>query len=235
MDWSTFLFAAIKWGVVVLLAVSNLHQWLYGKSPKYYLFVLKLISRWKDTYWKISAVYEINRSEDFFKEFEKILKSLYNCRKTLNLNNRKIYEFDIFSLTVQYDLDFSESEIVKVEMHFQKVNITYQNSIHRLEELQRLFHKLDEKFNFLNKTYNFDIEFGNKFHNPFYGVAIRHLGEEHIKNFECSFDTNTFDIRHERHSENIGGIINVFKNGVSITNSDFDVAKICAKKCLLLE
>lgn len=173
------------------------------------------MSRWKDTTWKISAIYTLNREVNFFKAIEEILKTCYGVNgycKRLNLGNKKIYEFDIFSLTVQYDFDISDSDVVVAELIFQKVNITYKNANRRFDELHKIFHKLEETIHFSDKTYDISIDFADDFHNPFYGVAIQHLGEEHISNFECAFNCR-----------------------IDITNSDFDIVKSCAKKCLLLK
>ena len=121
------------------------------------------------------------------------------------------------------------------ELIFQKVNITYKNANRRFDELHKIFHKLEERIHFSDKTYDISIDFADDFHNPFYGVAIQHLGEEHISNFECVFDMNVFNIRQGQISGRDKEEVRVFKHGIDITNSDFDIVKSCAKKCLLLE
>ena len=231
----------LRWCGLVVVAVSflaNVHFFLYERSPKYYLFFLKLMSRWKDTSWKVSVIYTVDRNIDFFKTFEKILKDIYGSadyRRRVNLPNKKIYEFDVFSLDVQYNLDQTDDKLVKVELLFNKINVTYKNSNRRLEELQQIFHKLEEAVRLEDKVYDLDITFSQRFHNPFYGVAIRHLGEEHINNFECSFPMEIFNIRHNQEINHFDNDVHIFKNGINITTDNFGAVKSCAKKCLLLE
>lgn len=231
----------LKWCGVGIFAISlilNVHFVLYNRNPKYYLSVLKLLSDWKDTIWKVSVIYTVDRDVDFFRTFEKILKNIYGSsdyRRRVNLQNKKLYEFDVFSLDVQYDLDQSNDKFVKVELLFNKINVTYKNSNRRLEELQRIFHKLEESVHFEDKVYDLSITFSQNFHNPFYGVAIQHLGEEHVSNFECSFPMKIFNIRHSQELEHQYSDVHIFKNGLTITTDDFGTVKSCAKKCLLLE
>lgn len=241
MDTVDHVIQFLKWfgaGIVTISLLANVHFFLYNRNPKYYLSVIKLLSKWKDTTWKVSVIYTVDRDIDFFRMFEKILKDIYGSadyRRRVNLQNKKIYEFDVFSLTVQYNLEQIEDKFVKVELLFNKINVTYKNSNSRLEELQQIFHKLEESIHFEDKIYDLDIIFSQKFHNPFYGVAIQHLGEEHVTNFECSFPIKIFNIRHSQGIEHSDDDVHVFKNGINITTDDFSTVKSCAKKCLLLE
>lgn len=224
--------------IMILGPISWIHFWLYHKSPKYYLFVIRLFSRWKDTNWKISAIYKIQRDKNVFLAFEKVLTGIYgdnSYRKRVNLANKKMYEFDVFSLIVQFNLDESEADEVSVEFHFNNINVTYKNSQTRLDDLQRIFHRLEEKVIFIDKTYDLKIKFEDKFNNPFYGIAIKHLGEEHILDFECTFPISVMGIRFNQESMASDNIIRVFKDSIDINNNEFDVVKSCAKKCLLLE
>ena len=234
-----YIFSSLPTLVTFLFAMSGIHFLLYNKSPKYYLFIMKLFSRWKDNNWNMSAIYKLEANINFFKEFENVLKDIYGAnsyRKRVNLQNKKLYEFSVFSLIVQSNLDVVESTPIKVELHFNGINVTYKNSNERLEELQRIFHKLEERLNFNDKTYDLKIKFGSNFHNPFYGVAIRHLGEEHVRDFECSFSVGVFDIRHNQNTNNDENReVHVFKDCIDINNNDFDIVKSCARKCLLLE
>lgn len=196
---------------------------------------IKLLSNWKDTNWKVSVIYTVDRDVDFFRTFEKILKNIYDSsdyRRRVNLQNKKIYEFDVFSLAVQYNLDQSNDKFVRVELLFNKINVTYKNSNRRLEELQQIFHKLEESLHFEDKVYDLHITFSQNFHNPFYGVAIRHLGEEHVNSFECSFPMKIFNIRHSQEIGHLDSDVHVF--GINITTDDFGAVKSCAKKCSVI-
>ena len=235
MLFKSFLIS-LPYIVMIFFAVSGIHLMLYIKMPKYYMFIIKLFSKWSDNTWRLSVIYTFSQNINFFKEFEIVLRNLYGSyKKRVNLVNKKAYDFGIFSLIIQSDFDFSVSQSMKVEMHFSMINVTYKNSIERLEELQRLFHKLEEHLSIEDKTYDLKIQFSRNFHNPFYGVAIQHLGEEHIQDFECSFSADVFNIRHGQNTIDDESVIRVFKDCIDVNNSEFDIVKLCTKKCLLLE
>lgn len=220
----------------LLLSIGGIHFFFYSRSPKYYFKVAKMFSKWRDTNWKISAVFTINRQVEFFKMFEGILQEQYgrgNYRRTFNLKNKKLYEFGNFTLTIQSDLDVSQGDNISVELLFSNVNVTYRNAERMLKELRILFHNVEKNMTILDKNYNLNVKF-NSMRNPFYGLMIQRLGEEHVEYFECVFPLSLLlkkDIG-ERSSENY--TLRVFKEYVTINETDFNTVEDIAKKCLLM-
>jgi hypothetical protein len=218
-----------------VLSLTALHQFLYYKYPQYYFFFAKRISKWRDTKWKLTLQFQLNREVDFFRVFEQVLSELYpNKRRLFNLRNKKQYEFGDFSLTVQYDLDVSKGETVSVDLFFGNMTVTLNTAKDKLQELRRLFNKLGQKIPIQDPNFNLKIFF-TKVKNPFYGLMIQRLGEEHVKYFECQFPISVlsrkeFNQRDEKDLELV-----VYKDYISINNSEFDLIEEIANKCLLLE
>lgn len=219
------------------LALFGIHQFLYSKYPKYYFFVAKRFSKWRDTTWKLNVSYDINKSEDFFSEFEKIVKEIYDSkpRKKFNLKNKKQYEFDDFTLTIQYDLNMSQTEKVTVELDFNTMNITLVNAKNKLKKLRVFFNELEKELPLMNPSYNIDIFF-KTVKNPFYGLMIQRLGDEHIEFFQCDFPISTL-LKKEKLKDSFDlkdFKLTVFKDKITINESNFHSLEEVATISLLL-
>lgn len=234
------LMIIFKVGKVILFFVPllwGIHFFLYTKNPKYYFKVSKLTSKWKDTNWNINAGFTIPKSEEFYKVLETKLDQLYGkgrYRRPFNLKNKKLYEFGDFALTVQYDMDVSQNDDVAVEFIFNNINVTVNTAEKKLKELRILFHELEKSYNLVNQWYHINIKF-NSLKNPFYGLMIQRLGEEHVEYFECLFPLSILSNKQmsdERESSQYK--LRVFKEYITINDSSFDVVEEVAKKCLLL-
>lgn len=218
-----------------LLSLTALHQFLYYKYPRYYFFFVKRWSKWRDTKWRLSLQFQLNREVDFFREFEQVLSDLYpNKRRLFNLKNKKQYEFGEFVLTVQYDLDVSQGETVSVDLLFNTITVTLNTAKDKLKELRKLFNKLGQRIPMQDPNFNLKIYF-IKVKNPFYGLMIQRLGEEHVKYFECQFPISIFSKKafNKRDEQDLELV--VYKDYVSINNSEFDIIEEVANKCLMLE
>jgi len=225
------IFFAIPW----LLSILSLHQFLYNKYPKYYFFVAKKFKKWRDTKWKLSVIYQVKKSEDFFSEFDSILeKNFSSKRRIFNLKNKKQYEFSDYSLTVQYDLECSQTDYVNVELLFGNITATHHTTKDKLLTLRQFFTDLEKKISFENQNYSMKIFF-IKMKNPFYGLMIQRLGEEHVKYFECRFPITTFTKKHFDRREDKDLELTVYKDFISLNNESFDTVEQIALKCLILE
>ena len=223
--------------IPLMLGIGGLHIILYTRSPKYYFFVLKIISRWKDTNWKISTAFTVGKSVDAYGIFESILCDRYGrdkYKKVFNLKNKKLYEFSNFALTMQYDLDTSQSDSVQVELLFNNINVTYTGAKDMLKELRILFNSFERRISCSHKNYNKNIKYSSM-HNPFYGLLIQRLGPEHVDFFECIFSLSVLE-KKQLNTKNDGNNykISVYKDYISINEPDFDAIEDVAKKCLLM-
>lgn len=215
--------------------IGGLHFFLYSKSPKYYFKYSKFTSKWKDTNWDISAGFKINKGLNFYDAFEKVLKNSYgnNFRRPFNLKNKKLYEFGDFAVTIQYDMDLSQDDFVDVEFLFSNLNVTFNAAEKKLKELRVFFHELEKEIKNVDQWYNINIKF-KSLKNPFFGLMIQRLGEEHVEYFECLFPLSIFNKKHGNDSENTNQRLRVFKEQISINESKFDIVEDVAKTCLLL-
>lgn len=237
MDILQFILKTVKilaYLIPIAMGIGGIHIFFYSRSPRYYFKVAKFFSKWRDTNWQLTATYNINRQIEFYSPFEMILKNRYGTyRKTFNLKNKKLYEFGNFTLTVQYDLDISPSDTVPVELLFSNVNVTYKNAEKMLKDLRMLFNELEKQITIVDKRYNLNVKF-NSIRNPFFGLMIQRLGEEHIHYFECVFplslllNKNTDDCSKENYT------LCVYKEYITINEADFDSVEDIAKKCLLM-
>lgn len=216
--------------------IWGLHNHLYAKNPRYYFWVLKCISRWKDTNWKLSVSYVVDRQVNFYGILEEVILHCYGAsgyKKGFNLKNKKLYEFGDVAAIVQYDLDVSQSEKVNVEIVFNNINVTYVGAQDMLKNLRKFFNALEKKISFFSKAYNLNIKFSS-INNPFYGLLIQRLGAEHIEYFQCSFSLSVLGKKQLDDTVGKDYKINVFKEYISINQNEFDDVEEIAKKCLLL-
>lgn len=226
--------------VVVLASMGfgiwGLHNLLYAKNPRYYFFVLKCFSRWKDTNWKLSASYTVSKNIDFYTSLEDVILQCYGAdgyKRGFNLKNKKLYEFGNIAAIVQYDLDVSQNDEVSIEIAFNNINVTYSGAQDMLKSLRIFFNTLEKKIQFLNKSYNLNIKFSS-INNPFYGLLIQRLGAEHIGYFQCSFSLSALGKKQMGSTIEKDYSINVFKEYISINQNEFDDVEEIATKCLLL-
>jgi hypothetical protein len=225
-----FIVFSLPW----VFGIVGLHQWLFTKSPKYYFFLMKLFSKRKDTNWSITSMYTVKKESNFIIELEKILKSQFeSVSKKFNLANKKHYEFGMFNFILQYDLNVSQDEYVQVELLFNNMNVTVENAEDRLLELRMLFNELESKVQIINKQYNINVRY-TSMKNPFFGLMIQRLGEEHIEHFECVFPISLL-LRKQDVAKNITNYkFRVFKEYITITESNFDILEKITKYALLL-
>jgi len=231
---SIFL-SVLKIGIPLILALLNVHQFLYSRNPKYYYFYMKVFKKWRDTTWSIHSNYTVSKDLNFFKAFEQSIDELFETKnKVVNLPNKKQYNFGNFSLLVLYDLDVSNSDKVNIDINFNPLNVTYKNATARLSELRKLFLSLERKINASKTHYNMDIQFTGVT-NPFYGLMIQRLGEEHVNHFECTFNLSTL-ITKENGASNLStnNKLRVYKQKITINESSFDVIEDVAKNILLM-
>lgn len=231
------IFKALCYIIPIVLSIGSLHIYFYSRSPKYYFKIAKLFSKWRDTNWKVTVMFKISKQVEFFKIFEGVLQERYGkgkYRKTFNLKNKKLYEFSNFTLTIQSDLDVSdEDDIISTELLFSNVNVTYKNAEKMLKELRMLFHEIEKRVTIIDKNYNLNVKF-NSMRNPFFGLMIQRLGEEHVDYFECVFplslllNKDTDDYSKENYT------LRVYKEYITINEADFDSVEDIAKKCLLM-
>jgi hypothetical protein len=225
-----FIVFSIPW----VFGIVGLHQWLYTKNPKYYFFLMKLFSKRKDTNWSITGMFTIKRDSNFIVELEKVLKSQFgSISKKFNLANKKHYEFGVFNVILQYDLNVSQDEYVQVELLFQNMNVTVENAENRLLELRMLFNELESKVNMVNKQYNINLKY-TSMKNPFFGLMIQRLGEEHIDHFECVFPISVLLRKNEVEKNSTNYKFRVFKEYITITERNFDILEKITKHALLL-
>jgi hypothetical protein len=165
-----------------------------------------------------------------------VLSELYGkgkVQRTFNLKNKKLYEFGDFAVTVQYDADVSQDEFVNVEMIFNNLNVTVNTARLKLKELRRLFHEIERSIPSQNKWYAMNIKF-NSLKNPFFGLMIQRLGEEHISHFECVFPLAILSSKQLDNPDTISSNLRVFKDYITINEKSFDTIEEAAGVCLLL-
>ncbi|UOY92910.1 hypothetical protein MUG87_01830 [Ectobacillus sp. JY-23] len=225
-----FMIFSLPW----VLGLVGLHQYLYTKFPKYYFFIAKKFSKWRDTNWNITCMYTVKKDVEFFKDFEGVIKEEFNeINRPFNLKNKKLYGFGDFSVQVQYDLDFSQTDYVSVELIFANVNVTMDTANYKLRVLRTFFNRLEREIAFDKVTYNMNVKF-TKMNNPFYGLMIQRLGEEHVNHFECVFPLSVLTRRDMNDPEAAKYQLRVFKEYISINEKNFDKIETIAKKVLLL-
>jgi len=226
--------AFLLWTIFSTMACF--HLWFYNKNPKYYFFLLKIMSRWRDTNWHLNVSYELQKDDRFYEKFEHLLEELYgrgNYTRSFNLKNKKLYEFKNLTLIIEYDLDVSHTDKVEIDFHFNNVNVTYQGAMDMLNILNEFFNRLERTFTFDWKNYSLKIKF-TSMHNPFYGLLIQRIGAEHVKHFECFFSFSALEARHSGNRNGRQNMISVYKDYISINDEEFDCVAQCAKKCLLM-
>lgn len=109
----------------------------------------------------------MHKSVDFFGAFEEVINEIYkNKRKVFNLKNKKQYEFADFTLTVQYDLDCSQTEYVTVDLIFGTITATKSTAVDKLRNLRRFFSTLNSRIALSNENYSMRVYF-TTMKNPF--------------------------------------------------------------------
>lgn len=225
------IFLTIPW----LLSIFSLHQFLYNKYPKYYFFIAKRFKKWRDTKWKLVISYQVPKSEDFFPKLEKAIdKHFNNKRRIFNLKNKKQYEFSDFILTVQYDIDISQGDYVSVDLIFGSITATHSTTKDKLANLRKFFTTIEKLMPIKYSNYSMKVFF-IKMHNPFYGLMIQRLGEEHVEYFECRFPITTLTKKEFKNREKKDLELTVYKNYISLNNENFDTIEDVVLKCLILE
>ncbi|MDN4142510.1 hypothetical protein SRCM101294_02960 [Bacillus amyloliquefaciens] len=228
------IFTALPW----VLSIGALHQFLYNKFPKYYFFFVKRFKKWRDTKWKLTVSFSVHKDIDFFSSLEEVINEIYKQKqRVFNLKNKKQYEFADYTLTVQYDLDFSEGEFVNVELLFGNITATKSTAVEKLRNLRRFFNTLNSRIDLRDENYSMRIYFITM-KNPFYGLMIQRLGSEHIEYFQCVFSINqltqkAFNKRVEQ--QEVDQELTVYKDYIAINHHNYDTIEDVTRKCLLLE
>lgn len=232
MIWLTVFFKVI---FPVLLVLLNFHQYLYNKNPKYYFFFMRRFKKWRDTKWKIHANYKVHQDIQFFNILEESILSVFpNRERVVNLKNKKQYNFGDFSLLVLYDADSTSSEIKKIDLNFNPVNVTYKTAQDRLSELRKVFLNIERKVNPIDQNYSMDIHFTNTI-NPFYGLMIQRLGKEHVDYFECTFDLEILKRKQGKTGNSTRrNNLRIFKEKITINEKSYDIIEDVSKDILLM-
>ncbi|MGX1446324.1 hypothetical protein ACUXOD_000067 [Bacillus sp. 153480037-1] len=227
-------FAALPW----ILSATGVFQFLYNKYPKFYFFCVKRIKKWRDTNWKLSVSLVVRKDINFFGILEDVIEEVFrDSRRIFNLDNKKLYEFSDYTLTVQYDLDCSNGEYVTVELLFGTITATKSTAKDKLKTLRKLFNRLNARIDFKTENYSMNIYFVTM-SNPFYGLMIKRLGPEHVQYFQCTFSIDQLERKmfnkRTQHPER-GQELTIYKDYISINHHNYDTIEEITNKCLLLE
>lgn len=220
--------------LAILFIFISIAQYLYYNKFKVYVFVSKLMSRWKDTDWDITITYVTPKTINPYKELEDGLKEFYCINKLnrlSNSSNNKIYTLNHFILQVMLDQEYS-NENNELLIHIPKLKTTYKHANDILDEIERLSKLFAKELKVIDEVYNINIRFVNG-KNPFLGFMLQRLGKDAINNFICELNYKVFTDKEDSMSKKHKA--NVYKDYLSITQKDFaDLNKI-AKKILLLK
>ena len=229
-----FLIIAIKW-VPWLLSLGGLHIFLYTKYPKYYFWIAKKTSKWRDTNWRLSAQYRMPYNEELFNSLHSLIKENFKDVKIIFMNKNKMQiEFEEFSVTIQNNLIGSTEENVDVEIIFNQITSTYSTANKKLKTLRKFF-KLIEMYSIKPSYCNYSLRIKfSTMDNPFFGMLIQRLGKENVMNFECQFPISTFIRREVDPTENSDFYITSYKDYISINSDEFEDICDTAEICLLM-
>lgn len=229
-------FKVIKYVLMVGPALLGFHTWLYSKYPKYYFFIIRLFSKWRDTNWSVNADYNLNVIGDAYNVIESVLKRRYKSdtyKKSVNMTNKKLYECGTFNLLV-YD-DFSDGEISRNKIFFRisQLNVTYKSAEDKLRDLRELFNELEREIRPRSIGYNLDVHFKNSL-NPFFGLMVQRLGKQNIAKFECFFPISAI-VPKKNGNDSDQHFLRVYKEKLCINESSFDIVEETAKRALLFK
>ncbi|MEJ9209773.1 hypothetical protein, partial [Paenibacillus larvae] len=176
----------VIYGVPIL---GGLHTFCYAKSPKYYFFIMRIFSKWRDTTWQVNAEYILEDIGDAYQKIESILKEKYKndgYKRTVNMKDKKVYEFSIFNCLICDDFQSGDFSSKKIFVRISKLNVTLNTAEEKLRELREFFNSIERILKPKHSGYSFDIYFRNG-KNPFFGLMVQRLGKENVSHFECVF------------------------------------------------
>lgn len=225
----------IKYAFMILPAVLGFHTWLYSKYPKYYFFVVRIFSKWRDTTWSITADYRIREIGDIYIKIERVLKDRFKggYRRSVNMTDKKLYECGIYNILIQDDFNAGEFSERKLYIRISQLNVTLKTAEDKLRELRELFNELQLVIFPEDKGYVFEVHFksGN---NPFFGLMVQRLGKENVAHFECFFPLNAI-VKSGNENDTNKQFLRVYKEKLCINESSFDIVERTAKRALLFK
>ncbi|MDR9857793.1 hypothetical protein RJP21_29820 [Paenibacillus sp. VCA1] len=227
----------LKYVIMYIPALFGLHTWLYSKSPKYYFFVVRLFSKWRDTTWAVNAEFSLDELGDSYKRLEDVLKFKYKDKKysrPVNMVNKKMYDFDVYKMIVQDDFQDGMISRKVMFMSISQMNVTLNNAEEKLRELRELFNDIERAIRPNVTSYNLDVQF-SKGKNPFYGLMVQRLGKNNVSHFECFFPISAIVPRQNDRVSGNNHQIRVFKEKLTINDTSFDIIEETAKRALLFK
>lgn len=227
---SSLVFKIIPW----VFSLGGLHVYLYNKYPKYYFFIVKHFSKWRDTKWTLTVQYKVRSDFPYFEHVNEVFKKMNLKREVVfNLKNKKQYNFQDFTVTLQHNLMNDTTEYIPVEIIFNPINTTLYSAEKKLLNLRKFFHQLEKELPYESPSFHMRIEF-TTMKNPFFSLLIQRLGEENIRSFRCEFPLSIFLNKGINSNEKTNYSIVVYKDNLSINEENFDDLEEITKKCLLL-
>ncbi|AQT86737.1 hypothetical protein B1222_07515 [Paenibacillus larvae subsp. pulvifaciens] len=223
----------VIYGVPIL---GGLHTFCYAKSPKYYFFIMRIFSKWRDTTWQVNAEYILEDIGDAYQKIESILKEKYKndgYKRTVNMKDKKVYEFGIFNCLIYDDFQSGDFSSKKFFIRISKLNVTLNTADEKLRELREFFNSVERILKPKYTGYNLDIHFKNG-KNPFFGLMVQRLGKENISHFECVFPISSIISKNSGSDRNQHDM-RIYKEKICINESSFDIIEETAKRALLFK
>ncbi|MDQ6419934.1 hypothetical protein RB620_10860 [Paenibacillus sp. LHD-117] len=226
----------IKNVLFILPALFGTHVWLYGKNPKYYFFVVRLFSKWRDTTWAVNVDFKLSTVDGAYIKVEDVFKELYinnRYKRVVNMKNKKVYECGLFNIIVQDDFDSGVLSENKLNIRIAQINVTTNTAEEKLRELREFFNKLSHALVPVSQSYHLDVQFENG-KNPFYGLMVQRLGRDNVLHFECVFPISAIVPKNNGNDRN-PHYLRIFKEKLCINESSFDILEETAKRALLFK
>ncbi|QCT03305.1 hypothetical protein E6C60_2593 [Paenibacillus algicola] len=231
------LLRILKYVIMYVPALFGLHTWLYSKSPKYYFFIIRLFSKWRDTTWNVNIEIKLDELGDSYQKLEDVLKFKYKNSKysrPVNMTNKKMYDVDIFKVLVQDDFQDGQFSRNIMFVSISQLNVTLNNAEEKLRELRELFNDIERALRPRAVSYNLDVHF-SKGKNPFYGLMVQRLGKNNITHFECFFPISAIVPRTKDGGPGSNNQVRVFKEKLTINETSFDIVEETARRALLFK
>lgn len=226
----------VKYVLILAPSLFSTHTWLYMKSPKYYFFVVRMFSKWRDTNWSIYVNYELDELNDTYSKIETVLKTRYEGKKykrEVNMINKKLYKCDGFNMLIKDDFGDGDYSSKSLYISITELNVTLNTAEEKLRSFRELFNEIHRTINPRNSSYNLDVYFKNG-RNPFYGLMVQRLGKDKVNHFECHFPISSI-VPKAADKINDSHLLRIFKEKLTINDSSFDILEETAKRALLFK
>lgn len=171
----------IKNILLFFTTIYSVHSFLYQKSPKYYFFLKRFVSRWKDTKWELTAIYKtsLNANSYYTQLARKLSKyateNEFKYQVIFRSENKQQFRIDDFVFTVQYNFDATDNRPIQIEYIFAPITATYNSALKKLTNVKFLLHSIETLMEKDEKNYSLSIFFTNVT-NPFYGIMLSRIG-----------------------------------------------------------